>query len=101
MNFLIPRARFVARRTSATIRTISSSDSRGAWYSPAGFNSGHQVGLILDRIALPYSQLKSFDELPTPFRCVATDLVAGKAVVFDHGSLSEALRGHYVATRFL
>jgi NTE family protein len=59
---------------------------------PGGFNSGHQVGLILDRIALPYSQLKSFDELPTPFRCVATDLVAGKAVVFDHGSLTEALR---------
>jgi len=59
---------------------------------PGGFNSGHQVGLILDRIALPYSQLKSFDELPTPLRCVATDLAAGKAVVFDHGSLSEALR---------
>jgi len=59
---------------------------------PGGFNSGHQVGLILDRIALPYSNLRSFDELPTPFRCVATDLVAGKAVVFDHGSLTEALR---------
>lgn len=59
---------------------------------PGGFNSGHQVGLILDRIALPYSQLESFDELPTPFRCVATDLVEGKAVVFDHGSLTEALR---------
>jgi NTE family protein len=59
---------------------------------PGGFNSGHQVGLILDRIALPYSQLNSFDELPTPFRCVATDLVAGKAIVFDHGSLTEALR---------
>ncbi len=59
---------------------------------PGGFNSGHRVGLILDRIALPYSQLKSFDELPTPFRCVATDLVSGKAVVFDHGSLSEAMR---------
>ena len=59
---------------------------------PGGFNSGHQVGLILDRIALPYSQLESFDELPTPFRCVATDLVEGKAIVFDHGSLTEALR---------
>jgi NTE family protein len=59
---------------------------------PSGFNSGHQVGLILDRIALPYSNLKSFDELPTPFRCVATDLVSGKATVFADGSLSEALR---------
>jgi len=59
---------------------------------PSGFNSGHQVGLILDRIALPYSNLNSFDDLPTPFRCVATDLVSGKAVVFRDGPLSEALR---------
>jgi NTE family protein len=59
---------------------------------PSGLNSGHQVGLILDRIALPYSGLQSFDELPTPFRCVATDLVSGKAVVFKDGPLSEALR---------
>ena len=59
---------------------------------PSGFNSGHQVGLILDRIALPYSDLKTFDELPTPFRCVATDLVTGKGVVFSDGPLSEALR---------
>ena len=59
---------------------------------PSGFNSGHQVGLILDKVALPYSNLDSFDELPTPFRCVASDLVSGKATVFDHGSLSEALR---------
>jgi NTE family protein len=59
---------------------------------PSGFNSGHQVGLILDRIALPYSEMNSFNELPTPFRCVATDLVTGKPKVFSSGSLSEALR---------
>jgi len=59
---------------------------------PSGFNSGQQVGLILDRVALPYSDLKTFDDLPTPFRCVATDLVSGKARVFTGGSLSEALR---------
>ncbi len=59
---------------------------------PSGFNSGQQVGLILDRIALPYSNLKTFDDLPTPFRCVATDLVSGQATVFSQGSLSEALR---------
>jgi len=59
---------------------------------PSGFNSGHEVGLILDRIALPYSELESFNDLPTPFRCVATDLVSGKATVFDKGSLADALR---------
>jgi NTE family protein len=59
---------------------------------PEGFNSGYQVGLILDRIALPYSDMKSFDDLPIPFRCVATDLVSSRARVFREGSLSLALR---------
>jgi NTE family protein len=65
---------------------------KGGINFPSGFNSGQQVGLILDRVALPYSDLKSFDDLPTPFRCVATDLVSGEAKTFDSGSLSEALR---------
>ncbi len=59
---------------------------------PSGFNSGQQVGLILDRVGLPYSEMKSFDDLPIPFRCVATDLVAEKPYVFDHGSLAGAMR---------
>jgi NTE family protein len=59
---------------------------------PGGFNTGQQVSLILDRIALPYSELKSFDDLPIPFACVATDLVSGKPHVFRSGPLSLALR---------
>ncbi len=59
---------------------------------PSGFNSGQQVGLILDRVGLPYSEMKSFDDLPIPFRCVATDLVSEKPYVFDDGSLAEAMR---------
>jgi NTE family protein len=59
---------------------------------PAGLNSGQQVTLILDRIAAPYSEIKSFDDLPTPFACVASDLVSGKQKVFRSGSLGLALR---------
>jgi NTE family protein len=59
---------------------------------PEGFNSGHQVGLLLDRISLPYSEMKSFSDLPTPFACVATDLVSAKQHVFRDGSLGQALR---------
>src|SRR5208283_2535758 len=59
---------------------------------PSGFNSGQQVGLILDRVGLPYSQMTSFDQLPIPFRCVATDLVSETPYVFDHGSLARAMR---------
>jgi NTE family protein len=59
---------------------------------PAGFNAGQQVSFILDHVALPYSQIKSFNDLPTPFACVATDLTTSKQHVFHDGSLSLALR---------
>lgn len=59
---------------------------------PAGMNPGHQVELVIERIGFEYSQLQSFDELPTPFRTVATDLLTGDKVVFSEGSLSLALR---------
>ena len=59
---------------------------------PAGLNAGHQISLLIDRETLPYANLTSFDELPTPYRCVATDLVSGKEVIFKDGSLSQAMR---------
>jgi len=59
---------------------------------PGGFNSGQEVSLILDRVALPYSNLKSFDDLPIPFACVATDLVSNTEQTFRSGPLSLALR---------
>jgi NTE family protein len=65
---------------------------RKGLYLPAGLNAGHQIGLLIDRETLPYFGLQSFDALPVPFRCVATDLVSGKQFVFKDGSLAEALR---------
>ena len=58
----------------------------------SGLNAGHEVSMLIDRETLPYSNLDSFDELPIPFRCVATDLVSAKQVVFSQGSLQTALR---------
>jgi NTE family protein len=59
---------------------------------PNGLNSGSAVGLLLDRTMLPYYDLKSFDDLPIPFRCVATDITTGKEHVFKDGSLAQAMR---------
>jgi NTE family protein len=59
---------------------------------PSGLNSGHGVGLVLSRFTAPYGNLASFDELSTPFRCVATDLNSGSEVDFDKGALFDALR---------
>jgi NTE family protein len=60
--------------------------------APAGLIPGHQIGLLIDRVTLPYYGLSSFDEMPVPFRCVATDLVSGKPHVFQDGPLATALR---------
>jgi len=59
---------------------------------PSGLASGQNVTFLIDRETVLYSDMKSFDDLPIPFRCVATDLVSGKAYVFKNGQLGEALR---------
>jgi NTE family protein len=59
---------------------------------PEGFNAGQEVSFILDHVALPYSQIKSFNDLPTPFACVATELNTGRQHVFHDGSLALAMR---------
>jgi NTE family protein len=59
---------------------------------PNGFNSGHGVGLLLDRIAFPESGAASFDDLPIPFRCIATDMLSGEGVVLRDGHLAQAVR---------
>ncbi len=59
---------------------------------PSGFNAGQEVDLVLDSVALPYSEIASFNDLPIPFACVASDLVSGKPHVFRDGSLELAMR---------
>jgi NTE family protein len=59
---------------------------------PPGLSPGHGVGKVITRFAAPYEKLDSFDDLPIPFRCVASELISGQQVVFDKGPLFDALR---------
>jgi len=59
---------------------------------PNGFNPGQRVELLLDRIAYSEYAIHNFDELPIPFRCVATDMLSGQAVVLRDGPLGQAVR---------
>jgi NTE family protein len=59
---------------------------------PPALNSGQQVGLLLSRIAAAYYGVRSFAELPTPFRTVATDVRTATMVVIDDGPLARAMR---------
>ena len=59
---------------------------------PLGVSSAHYIGLLIDRLALPYYNLANFDELPIPYRAVATDFLAAKPVVLKDGPLATAMR---------
>lgn len=59
---------------------------------PSGINAGQPLALFFSRFAAPYSEVQSFDELPIPFQCVATDLVEGTPFVLSKGSLPLAMR---------
>jgi len=56
-----------------------------------GVVSGIQLEAVLRQLSKVQGS-KRFDQLPIPFRAVATDLVNGKAVVFDEGDLPRVMR---------
>lgn len=58
---------------------------------PKGFVSGLQFERVIRELVRVHGAPK-FDDLPIPFRAVATDLATGKAVVFSEGELTSAIR---------
>ena len=60
--------------------------------APLGSLSSRVLESHLRRLTLPASQKAHFDQLPIPFRAVATDMETGQAVVIDQGDLATALR---------
>ncbi len=59
---------------------------------PPSLNNGQQVNLMFAALMAPYAGLANFDDLPTPFRCVAVDLISANQVVLERGSLAQAMR---------
>lgn len=62
----------------------------GLTFGP-GLVSGVQLETVLREISRVKGYVK-FDNLPIPYRAVATDLVTGKAVVFKEGDLPSVMR---------
>ena len=65
---------------------------RGGIVPPTALNNGEYVELLLGRIAAPYYDIEDFDDLPTPFRTVAVDLLSARPIVMRGGSLADAMR---------
>lgn len=59
---------------------------------PRGAVTGQQLELFLAQLFGPPVRRESFDELPIPFRALATDIETGRLVVLDRGTLNEAVR---------
>ena len=65
---------------------------RGGFALPAGLNSAQPLVRLLSGETAPYWDVLDFDNLPIPFRCVATDLLSGEAFILSEGHLPKALR---------
>lgn len=59
---------------------------------PSGLIAGQKITKLLSRLTVPVGHIEDFLQLPTPFVCVATDIVTGEAVVLASGDLAEAIR---------
>lgn len=59
---------------------------------PKGLIQGQNLGLLLDQLAIEAHDLDSFEELPIPFRCIATDIADGSRIVLERGDLPLAMR---------
>lgn len=90
-----PRADFPMRRKNDTLRYLL--DFRfglrdGAIQLPRGLIQGQKLLLLLRRLTLHTWRTERFDDLPIPFRAVATDIARGEPVVFEGGDLALAIR---------
>ncbi|MEM7610431.1 MAG: patatin-like phospholipase family protein, partial [Pseudomonadota bacterium] len=59
---------------------------------PKGIIQAQKLALYLREFSLQVAHINQFDDLPTPFRAVAADIVTGDTVVLQKGDLALAMR---------
>jgi len=59
---------------------------------PAGVVSGQKVIFMFESVVSQRVNTSDFDQLPIPFRAIATDIISGDMVVIADGELSMAMR---------
>lgn len=57
-----------------------------------GFVHGKNIGMLFQKLTMPYTDSIDFSRLPIPFACVATNMVDNTEYVFRGGLLSQAMR---------
>lgn len=59
---------------------------------PDGLVSGDNLINLFNSLSVGYSDPLSFDDMPIPYRCIATNMLTGEADVLDRGEFTKALR---------
>jgi NTE family protein len=59
---------------------------------PSGMIEGQTLDEVLNHYTWSSNKYRRFDDFPIPFRCLATNVSTGKAIIFKEGSLAEAIR---------
>jgi NTE family protein len=63
-----------------------------AFRLPSGVLESEELWLKISEFFFPVYYIKSFSQLPIGFKCIATDVSTGEAVVFDSGQIVYAIR---------
>lgn len=90
-----PRNERSMRRKEDDLRLLGGVEvgvRKGRISFPQGLIQGQRIESMLRHLLLDVSQTRDFDDLPIPFRAVATDLVTGEKVVFGEGDIVKAVR---------
>lgn len=59
---------------------------------PMGLVEGQHIEELLAELFFPANSVTDFNKLPTPFLCVAADIVKGEPVILNKGSLAASVR---------
>lgn len=91
-----PRSRWPARRKQQSLEaswdfTVGRNDE-GEFKLPKGALAGQQMQLFFSDLVQRVDTTERFDDMPIPYRAIATNLENGAIKVFDRGSLPTAMR---------
>lgn len=90
-----PRQELPMRRKEDELRFLGGIElglKNGSIALPRGMIQGQKLQLLLRRLLLSTGRVQTFDDLPIPFRSIATDIGNGEKVVFSDGDLAMAIR---------
>ncbi len=67
---------------------------------PTGILEGQELWLKFSELFFPVSNIKNFGQFSIPFKCIATDVGTGEAVVMEEGEIISSIRSSMAIPSF-